>query len=1082
MFPCYHNSSGTDRLGEGSRTVDNPAPGMASIAELRREMSRQREREIAEFGRGGTDARLRPPPEPAARDPYMEIKERKLAEERRYQQLPAEQNLHHRRKQWGDSDGQGPPNGPGPPNVQTAPQRWEDDELHLMQWAKGRSSVTAQKASRDHPTTPPSHHAILRKEEEAKGTRRSISAPIVTGMAAIGVKESDMEKKNRQRQYAEELKAQIRDKTLAKQREKGMPTDVPSSETFQLRARSQRGNDSPPGDGGGSRWKEVEGRTHDPPPRGRWSPPRDYPGSRHHAYSPPDPHKQPGRHRYSPPGDHFYGGGPSHHYPPGPDPRYPPYHPPYPPYMYRPDYNAFVPPAWPQPYYPPTLHPPHPYGPNPYYPPSFPRDGPTPSHWQHSEGEEYKTQNGPTEEPQGEGRQQPGAPAANSKEPKKDKSAYRSQLKQQMEEKRMKEEHGKAKVAEVQEYNPWGKGGGGAPMRDERGRLVADLRKMRMVNNEKLLKSSLTSPRGESTAPSGDRPPPGAEPSPSKESGPVTGAPTGGEECPPQGLEDYRDSLRRQMEEREAVKKKEKEAKKLEDLKELERIKSEQQRIEENYRREQEMARKRETDARARNALLKREAEDKRTTEASKKLEGADESRRFASDSHSQPFAPSVLDDTGGRQEYRASSPPVPALKHLLRQRKGFSELPPSPPALQQVPSQPQPFQNGPSPPSLRRALTPPLIQRVPSPPVPALRKKLQSDLNQGQKVTPLSEGTALKPQQSTHSEFTQPRPVEFTQPRPVEFTQPRPVEFTQATPVDFTQPRPIEFTQPRPVEFTQPRPLEPQVPKPQQDSAKLLRELSAIKKHLQSEHAKLAAKMLPIHRTEGTGSQAPPVPGSSAHSTFGGTVQNGLIQQPSYLPPTQQPSYLPPTQQPSYLPPTQQPSYLPPTQQPSYLPPTQQPSYLPPTQQPSNHPSIQHTSSLWTSDSNQAAVSTRPLARVSRGLHQEPSGPLLTSDSEQLPIVEQVSANPQPTKPQGSRRQWDKLEPRQSSASSGASVTTFDLDAIAAQNEERQRRLEAILNAGALRDPQTVLQDFLNRTSRGQAVMKPRDGASNAK
>lgn len=43
------------------------------------------------------------------------------------------------------------------------------------------------------------------------------------------------------------------------------------------------------------------------------------------------------------------------------------------------------------------------------------------------------------------------------------------------------------KEKEISEYNPWGKGGGGAPLRDTRGRVVADLKKMHLDNETKLL-------------------------------------------------------------------------------------------------------------------------------------------------------------------------------------------------------------------------------------------------------------------------------------------------------------------------------------------------------------------------------------------------------------------------------------------------------------------------------------------------------------------------------------------------------------------------------------------------------------------
>ena len=1069
-------SSRTDSLREGRKTVEIKnekilASGKPSIAELRREMSLQRDREIGEIG-PGADVDFRPPSGVAARDPYLEIKERRLADERRYHQLPADQDFYKRRKHWGDDDdARPPPNGPGRPPIGPAPgppfaaQRWEDDEVHLMQWAKGRAySQMAQNGNRDNLKTPPSHLSPG-KQEVSKGTR-SISAPVLMGMAAIGVKESDVEKRNKQKQYAEELKAQIRSKTLARQREKGVPLEVSGDENIQTRARPQRSDTSPPPPLRENResQRKAEGRMAQEPPHRRWSPHEDHPEYRHRPYSPPDPYNLPGPH-HTRPGDHQYPG-PSYHYPTAPlDPHYP-YPPQYPPYMYRPEYGAFAPPQWPSPFYPPALHPPHTYGPNPYYPPSFPQDSYVPPHRQQSENEGGQVQDsqrgeGERDGRQGNGRQQPGVPAANGKDPKKDKSAYRLQLKQQMEEKKEKEEHRKTKaVDEVQEYNPWGKGGGGAPMRDERGRLVADLRKMRLVNNEKLLKSSLTSPRGENTAPS-DKPLPNTEASPNKENGPVVATLVLEENNQQEGLEDYRESLRKQMEEREAIKKKEKEAKKLEDIKELERIKSEQDRIAENYKREQEMARKREVDARARNALLKKEAEGKRAMETSKKQEEASGAR-----AHQNLDQMSALDSSiGGGQQYRASSPPVPALKHLLHQQKGFSQLPPSPPS--QVPPQPQPYQAAPSPPSLQQVpprpqpyQTAPPVQRAPSPPVPALRKKLQADHNQ-----------------TTQNQQGVPSLVENAVPKP-----------HQSPPLPEFNPTPNLPN------FNQQIPSEPQAPK-QQDSAKLLRELSAIKKHLQSEHAKLAAKMLPIHRTEGTGSQTSgPSNPPSLMNRFGEVNQNGLTQQPSYLPSTQQPFYLPSTQQPSYLPSTQQPSYLPSTQQPSYLPSTQQPSYLPSTQQPSYLPS-QHTipnSLPQTSGSRLAAaaaatVNTRTLAQDLQGTSQEPRGPLLTSESEQFPIVEQVNSTNPPAKPR-SRRQWETLEPRQPSALSSASVMTFDLDAIAAQNEERQRRLEAILNAGppgdqyaaAPRDPQTVLQDFLNRTDRLQANQKLRSRANN--
>ena len=57
---------------------------------------------------------------------------------------------------------------------------------------------------------------------------------------------------------------------------------------------------------------------------------------------------------------------------------------------------------------------------------------------------------------------------------------YQEELKHQMElkrrekdlQKREKERYEEKKDAEARAYNPWGKGGGGAPMRDLQGNLI----------------------------------------------------------------------------------------------------------------------------------------------------------------------------------------------------------------------------------------------------------------------------------------------------------------------------------------------------------------------------------------------------------------------------------------------------------------------------------------------------------------------------------------------------------------------------------------------------------------------------------
>uniref|UniRef100_H2YJG1 Uncharacterized protein n=1 Tax=Ciona savignyi TaxID=51511 RepID=H2YJG1_CIOSA len=69
---------------------------------------------------------------------------------------------------------------------------------------------------------------------------------------------------------------------------------------------------------------------------------------------------------------------------------------------------------------------------------------------------------------------------------------YQEELKEQMNLKEKKVKAAKAEQErydrkieqEAQNYNPWGKGGAGAPMRDVHGNLISDLRQMHLVNEE----------------------------------------------------------------------------------------------------------------------------------------------------------------------------------------------------------------------------------------------------------------------------------------------------------------------------------------------------------------------------------------------------------------------------------------------------------------------------------------------------------------------------------------------------------------------------------------------------------------------
>ena len=66
---------------------------------------------------------------------------------------------------------------------------------------------------------------------------------------------------------------------------------------------------------------------------------------------------------------------------------------------------------------------------------------------------------------------------------------------------------------EAANYNPWGRGGGGAPMRDNMGNLATDLRHMRQDNEERAMMPNPGAhnlgPPSHQTQPQGDYPPQG---------------------------------------------------------------------------------------------------------------------------------------------------------------------------------------------------------------------------------------------------------------------------------------------------------------------------------------------------------------------------------------------------------------------------------------------------------------------------------------------------------------------------------------------------------------------------------------------
>ena len=210
------------------------------------------------------------------------------------------------------------------------------------------------------------------------------------------------------------------------------------------------------------------------------------------------------------------------------------------------------------------------------------------------------------------------------------KEAYRAQLMEQMKERREQKERERIKreeqdmKKEQEIYDPFGKGGCGAPIRDRRGQLVTDLKQMKKVNDERqlcglasttplpgdvaegggagVLDESLTEQISPRFVTSYD-----VKKSKELQSKAVVG--------------DYREALEKQMREREDLKRQEKERKTREEKLEAERIEKELKQLQEKYQLEKEREKEKQHELKLKNEALQREREEKLREEEERMLE-----------------------------------------------------------------------------------------------------------------------------------------------------------------------------------------------------------------------------------------------------------------------------------------------------------------------------------------------------------------------------------------------------------------------------------------------------------------------------
>ena len=660
-----------------------------------------------------------------------------------------------------------------------------------------------------------------------------------------------------------------------------------------------------------------------------------------------------------------------------------------------------------------------------------------------------------------------------------DKAAYRAELTRQMKEKKEKELKAKLKremedsKKETEVYDPFGKGGCGAPVRDQHGNLVADLKQMRKINQDRLNLS--TSPSHRPASGGGDQP--GDSPRTiytydkvDEETQKLTSHMT------------YRDFLKQQVEEKERKKEEEKRQQMMEEQKELDRLENDRKKIEEDFKKERERERQREEEAKRKNEQMKREAEEKKRQAA---LKAEEEQRREAE--QERQLAEAKLRALAERMaqplpQRRSYSPPIPTLRNKDNHQNTNPPLPSSVVAQEQslvMMAQEQP------------------VFRSLSPPVPAVLKKM-AEQQQTQAQTEPEESSAAQVPMRVGANSP---PLLQTQRQQSSFMLPPSSSSSEiphhGPPRDQVQPLP-------PTSNATIRPAAPTAIASASQPSDILKQLAAMRMHLQSELAKKdAIQGRPDHTGifERARQQKPKMPGPRIARPKDSATLNALNQfthlkytNPSRGDFVSKYPELPNTESVLEL---QQDALLRHQEQQLASLQAGKESDAPRVQRRQKHqlfdgnPLTSDSVNLPLSNKNDPFQFQNPASLASQS-HMTVSTATTGSMGGATLQTGIHSESDQP--PAGRRRQWGEgrgagMRVPSAGGQSQFSVTTFDVDSMAMRNDERARRLDAILNAGTSgstsvshpqrrnqhipvqhhqEDPQTILHNFLRRTNRG--------------
>ncbi|XP_030089235.2 centrosome and spindle pole-associated protein 1 isoform X7 [Serinus canaria] len=309
--------------------------------------------------------------------------------------------------------------------------------------------------------------------------------------------------------------------------------------------------------------------------------------------------------------------------------------------------------------------------------------------------------------------------------------SYQQELQQQIrerEERRRQEREEKEKLeAEMKNYNPWGRGGGGAPLKDAEGNLITDLNVMHKRNEEAyhnpeprpnedkraVVDLNLASSRPENSEASTNKTAgiTFAQASPFAR-GNVFGEPPSPEQLKRQ--ESYKNFLRLQIEEKRRREEAEREKLRIEEEKEEKRLAEQRMRIQKAYEEELEEKRRKDEERRLKNKEVI-QLDEVRRKEAEKQQKEKEEKQE---EQLRQYFEKEKVEEEK-KMLSRQSSPVIPALQNKSARKE--ERIPSAESRLSYY------AQDPPQP-------------RAPSPPVPARRNQLRSLEERKNVINELSE------------------------------------------------------------------------------------------------------------------------------------------------------------------------------------------------------------------------------------------------------------------------------------------------------------------------------------------------------